>query len=371
MTRIITLLLSLCITTSVWAAGDVTAAIDRIFSQVYTDNDAPGAAVLILQGNDTIYARCFGVADMQTREPITFDTNFCLASISKQFAAVALLQLQEAGKLSLDDPIGKLLPQIQSPQVAAIPLRYLLCHSSGIPDARDRSDRDFRLYSNDFNSPTYIDTLSWLSFTPGTQYEYINPTFQLAFQIINRRTGTYYDNYIQQHLFDPAGMRHAYYFEPEKTMPNTAHGYKPDGNGGWSECDYGEENFFATKADGALYCSINDFVRWERALAADGVVWSAASREQAYTPHITIPADAEYGYQPNTGYGYGFFMQRRCASADNTTNCPTVVYHLGDNGGFTNYAGKVPEKDLIFLFFSTRPDIDRMAIVNSVLDLLL
>ena len=137
-----------------------------------------------------------------------------------------------------------------------------------------------------------------------------------------------------------------------------AHGYERDEKGVWKEYDYGEESFFATKADGALYCSINDFVQWERALR-DNRVWTAASKRLAYLPWIQIPENANYGYQPHTGYGYGFFVQ------DMPEN-PTHVYHLGDNGGFTIYAGKIPERDLIFLFFSTRPDIDRLGMVNKV-----
>ena len=72
--------------------------IDQIFGAVYNNPNEPGAAVLIMQGNDTVYSRCFGLADMVTREPVTFATNFCIASVSKQFSAVALLQLAEEGK---------------------------------------------------------------------------------------------------------------------------------------------------------------------------------------------------------------------------------------------------------------------------------
>ena len=83
----------------------------------------------------------------------------------------------------------------------------------------------------------------------------------------------------------------------------------------------------------------------------------------AYTPHVAIPANANYGYQPYTGYGYGFFIQH------SPGRCP-IVYHTGDNGGFTIYAGKVPQHDVVFLFFSTRDNIDRMGMVNAVYDLM-
>ena len=341
---------------------EVVRNMDKVFSQVYSNPDEPGAAVLIMQGNDTIYSRCFGVADMVTHEPVTFGTNFCIASVSKQFSAVALLQLAEQGLLSLNDPLSKFFPEFQAPFFNDITLHHIMSHTSGIPDARARDDRDFVLYSTDVESVGYMKTLDHLNFQPGTQYEYINPTFQLIYQIVERATGIPFEDYMNRSVFECAGMESCCYFEPDREIAHMAHGYERDNNGVWKEYDYGEETFFATKADGALYCSINDFVRWERALR-DNRVWTAASKRLAYLPWIHIPEDANYGYQPYTSYGYGFFVQ------DYPGN-PTHVYHLGDNGGFTIYAGKIPERDLIFLFFSTRPDIDRLKMVNKVYNIL-
>lgn len=341
---------------------EMTRHIDDVFSEVYNNPKEPGAAVLILQGNDTIYSRCFGVADMVTKAPVTFETNFCIASVSKQFSAVALLQLAEQGKLSLGDPLSKFFPEFRASFFQDITLHHIMSHTSGIPDARDRSDRNFVLYSTDVESVGYMKLLDHLNFTPGTQYEYINPTFQLIYQIVERVTGIPFETYMQENVFGKAGMETCRYYEPERVLSHMAHGYERDDKGLWHEYDYGEESFFATKADGALYCSINDFVNWERALR-DNRVWTAASKRLAYQPWIQIPQDAEYGYQPHTGYGYGFFVQDQ-------PGLPTHVYHLGDNGGFTIYAGKIPERDMIFLFFSTRPDIDRLGMVNRVYHIL-
>ena len=337
---------------------EMTKRIDEVFGAVYNNPKEPGAAVLIMQGCDTIYSRCFGVADMVTKAPVTFESNFCIASVSKQFSAVALMQLAEQGLLSLNDPLSKFFPEFQAPFFNDITLHHIMSHTSGIPDARPRNDRNFVLYSTDVNSVQYMRTLDHLNFQPGTQYEYINPTFQLIYQIVERASGIPFEAYMHENVFGKAGMQTCRYFEPDRDIAHLAHGYERDDKGRWQEYDYGEESFFATKADGALYCSINDFVKWERALR-DNTVWTASSKRLAYNPWIQIPADAEYGYQPHTGYGYGFFVQ-------DMPNQPTHVYHLGDNGGFTIYAGKIPERDLIFLFFSTRPDIDRLAMVNNV-----
>ena len=367
MKKIILMIVALVATATATMASDMkndelTKRIDEVFGAVYSNPDEPGAAVLIMQGNDTLYSRCFGVADMETKSPVTLETNFCIASVSKQFSAVALMQLAEQGVLSLDDPLSKFFPEFKAPFFKDITLHHIMSHTSGIPDARPRNDRNFVLYSTDVNSVEYMRTLDHLNFEPGTQYEYINPTFQLIYQIVERAAGIPFENYMNVNVFGRAGMQTCRYFEPDRAISCMAHGYERDDKGHWQEYDYGEESFFATKADGALYCSINNFVRWERALR-DNRVWSAASKRLAYQPWIQIPADANYGFQPHTGYGYGFFVQ------DMPGN-PTHVYHLGDNGGFTIYAGKIPERDLIFLFFSTRPDIDRLDMVNKVYHLL-
>jgi CubicO group peptidase (beta-lactamase class C family) len=154
-------------------------------------------------------------------------------------------------------------------------------------------------------------------------------------------------------------MSNSVYFEAERKIPNMAHGYTFDKEKNmYVECDYGEANFFASKADGGLYTSIRDFAKWEKALRTNKII-KEESKEIAYSPKIKINADAEYGYNKNTGYGYGWFIQQ-------TDNEPKCIYHLGDNGGFTIYAGKIPEKDIILLIFSNRDDIDRIATADTV-----
>lgn len=339
--------------------------VNQIFEQVYHDPSQPGAAVLIQQRGKTIFERCYGKADLETGADVTPTTNFCIASVSKQFSAVALLQLVEQGKLSLQTPVSQLFPEWTQPFWQRITLHHLLSHTSGIPDARPRDDRHFVLTATDVASVQYMARLTEgdLEFAPGTAYKYQNPTFQLAYQIVPRCSGEDFEDYMRRHIFKKAGMKHTQYFEDGREMPNSAHGYRWDEEQRrYVEFDYGEETFFATKADGGLYTSVRDFARWEQALR-DGKVWNAVSRAMAYTPHIMLQPDANYGYQPHVGYGYGFFIQQ-------TPGRPKIVYHTGDNGGFTIYAGKVPERDITFMFFSTRDDIDRIAIVGRVWDII-
>ncbi|MDO4510608.1 MAG: serine hydrolase domain-containing protein [Bacteroidales bacterium] len=363
---IFTLLLAL-MTAGAAQAKDMKKELNQqlgaLFSEVFHD-DEPGAAIVLVKDGKKIYEQCFGWADKDTKAPITPNTNFCIASVSKQFAAVALLQLAEQGKLSLTDPLSKYFPEFKAPFFGDITLHHILSHTSGIPDARDRSDRHFVLTATDVASVGYMKSLDRLNFTPGDgHYEYINPTYQLCYQIVEKVSGMPFEKYMKKYIFDPAGMKRTQYFDASRTMENAAHGYDWDAaTKSWKEYDYGEESFFATKADGGIYTSINEFIKWESALRFN-VVMKPLSRVKAYKPWVQIPADAEYGYQPNTGYGYGFFIQE-------TPGRYPIVYHTGDNGGFTIYAGKIPATDMVLLMFSTRPNIDRMAIINRTYDII-
>ncbi|MDR2064651.1 MAG: beta-lactamase family protein [Prevotellaceae bacterium] len=339
--------------------SDFYSKVDSLFSSVYSDSNEPGAAILVMKGDSVIFEKCYGIADMQTKMPITPETNFCIASVSKQFSAVAILQLAQRGLLSLNDSLKKFFPEYKAGFYNRITLHHILSHTSGIPDTRPRTDKNFMLYSTDIESCKYLIDLDRLNFEPGTKYEYINPTFQLVYQIIPRVTGIDFDLYMKQHIFDVAGMTASMYFEDGRSIPNMAHAYTFDrGKNTYVECDYGETNFFASKADGGLYTSIRDFAKWEKALRENRII-SEQFKKMAYSPKIAINPDAQYGYNKNTAYGYGWFIQQN-------PNEPECIYHLGDNGGFTIYAGKIPEKNIILLIFSNRDDIDRIATADSI-----
>ncbi|MDR2292916.1 MAG: beta-lactamase family protein [Prevotellaceae bacterium] len=343
--------------------SDFCNKVDSLFSAVYSDNNEPGAAVLVMKNDSVVFEKCYGIADMQTKKPITPETNFCIASVSKQFSAVAILQLAERGLLSLNDSIKKFFPEYKADFYNQITLHHILSHTSGIPDTRQRTDKNFMLYSTDIESCKYLIDLDKLNFEPGTKYEYMNPTFQLAYQIIPRVTGIDFDSYMKSHIFDIAEMNSSMYFEAKRSIPNMAHGYTFDKEKNmYVECDYGETNFFASKADGGLYTSIRDFAKWEKALRENKII-SEELKKMAYSPKIAINEDAEYGYNKNTGYGYGWFVQQK-------PNTPECIYHLGDNGGFTIYAGKIPEKNIILLFFSNRDDINRIATADRIYEMM-
>ena len=327
------------------------ARIDSLFTSLYPA-DEPGAAVLILKGDSIIFKQGYGLADMETKTPVTSQTFFNIASVSKQFSAVALMMLEQEKKLSLDDPVSKFFPHFAAPFFKEINLRHLLSHTSGIPDSRPRHDRQFTLTATDESSYAYMEKLQTLNFAPGTAYEYMNPTFQLMYTIIEQCSGQSFDDFMRERIFIPSGMSESTYFEADKFIPRMAHGYLPDKEGGFREYDYGEETFFATKADGGLYTSVEEFALWEKALRNNTLI-PAHIKEEAHTSKIAIP-DIPY-----TGYGYGWFIQEK-------PDFPKKVYHTGNNGGFQIFAGRFPDPQILVLIFATRNDRNREDLAEKV-----
>jgi CubicO group peptidase (beta-lactamase class C family) len=132
-----------------------------------------------------------------------------------------------------------------------------------------------------------------------------------------------FDDFMRARIFDPAGMKESVYFEAERVIPRMAHGYlKNSDSTGFMQFDYGEESFFATKADGGLYTSVREFVKWEKAL-----------RDNLLISEETLKM-AQAGY-------------------------PDKIYHTGDNGGFQIYAARYPEQQILILIFSNRNDRNR------------
>ncbi len=325
--------------------------------------DEPGAAILILRGDTLLMAEGYGLADMQTKTPVTTETNFCLASISKQFTAVGILQLCEQGRMALTDEVRTFFPQLTEPIWQGVTVRHILSHTSGIPDARAHFPREMKIFADDNVAVAYFDTLSWRDFLPGEAYKYINPTITLAGKIIEKVSGEEFGAYMAKHVFEPAGMRTSVYFlaDHEDDIADKAHGYRQNDKGEWMEYDYGEETFFATRPDGALYCSVSDFAQWEKALR-DNVLLSAETAELAWTPNICCTGSpyCTYNNRENTYYGLCWYIEP--ATAEHTR----IIYHTGENGGFHNIAARYPDAQTLVVILSARPDWDQYDMLQQI-----
>lgn len=364
-------------------AGNLASRLDSLFKSRYTEY-SPGAQFLVAKDGKVLYENASGVADFEKNEPITQETRFNIASISKQFTAMSILKLQEAGKLSIDDPVSKYFPDYDKNMFGKITLRHLMSHTSGIPDARPRDDRQWMLRATDEECIEYMKGLHKGKFVSGTAYDYVNPTFQLLYAVIEQVTGEAFTDFQQENLFDKAGMRDSYYFDATVERQNESHAYIKEDNESanddrdvsgddlqaekgyidkfgnvWHECDYGEVTFFATKADGGIYSTAHDLLSWEQALQT-GVCVSSESLQLAYTPQIEVSGKwCNYQNRQYVSYGLGFFI-------DKQPGYPKKVYHTGDNGGYQTYLAKFPEQSVVVILLENRCDYNRLQFATEV-----
>lgn len=333
--------------------------LDSLMEANYNDVE-PGAVLLVAVDGNVVYERGMGIADMETKQKIDANTNFNIASISKQFTAVAILQLHQKGLLSIEDSVAKFFPEYKSDIWKRVKLRHLMSQCSGVPDLRPRTDHDWMVHATDDQSLEYLVELDTLKFEPGSAYDYVNPTFVLLSKIVEKVSGEEFGQYMQNHVFGPAMMDNVRYFSPDEEIPMMAHGYQDDPDRQWHELDYGEETFFATRGDGGIYTSAHDFLKWENALRTGKEIPDSLLK-QAYTGQVEVTGSkwCDYQNRENTAYGFGWFVDT------SIKDCPKV-YHTGDNGGFQAYAAKYPTLRLNVIMLENRHDHSRWDIQQAI-----
>lgn len=193
----------------------------RVFEEIIAGWGIPGLGVGIVQDGRVVYAQGFGVQSLETRSPVTTDSLFCVASVSKCFVACAVMQLVEAGKIALDAPLVEYLPDFKmaDDRYRQITIRQILSHTSGMPDM-DESEYDELVAhpETDEGAPErYVRALSdqTLVDAPGARFWYSNIAYNVLGYLIARISGQIFENYMKQNILLPAGMPDSTFFYPE------------------------------------------------------------------------------------------------------------------------------------------------------------
>ena len=339
---------------------------EKIVKELFPE-DEPGAAVLIMKEGQILFENYYGLSSLPNKTKVDANSNFCIASISKQFTSVAILQLVSKGKVSLDEPLKTYFPEYTNPLWEKIKLKHLLSHCSGIPDDRGYLNKSQKIYGDENLALEYLTNLTKLHFEPGTNYEYMNPTYVLIGRLIERITNKTFVDYVKENIFNPANMLntayifqeknacHAYEYDRDKGKGEESGGDRPPGPHNWYEFDYGEETFFATRPDGGIYSNPRDFIKWEKALPS---LLDKNLLNEAYKTQIKVSGSkfSDYQNRPGTYYGYGWFIEpeKKC------------IYHTGDNGGFKNLVAKYPDKNAYVVVFAARADWDRYGFKTQI-----
>ncbi|HUQ19333.1 MAG TPA: serine hydrolase [Gemmatimonadaceae bacterium] len=326
-TSLLAALLIPCVT----ANAQSNARFDSLIDAHYKP-DEPGGVALIARGGRVVYERAFGMANLELAVPMKTSAVFSIASMTKQFTAVAVLQQVEKGTISLRDSVGKFLPTFPD-AYKGITIEQLLTHTAGVPNAKSVATllaMGRGWLSADQVIATFKDQP--LDFKPGSNSNYSNSGYQLLGYIMEKVTGEPFPEFVETTLLKPAGMDHSLWGNDMRVVPNRAYPYLFTRNGIENAVN---GNVQIAWAAGAIQSTAEDFFKWHQALVA-GKFISRAMLQKAWTA-ARLPDNSA------TDYGYGWFIGELQGSP--------LVEHGGNMGGFMSHAMYLPREDLLVAVF--------------------
>jgi CubicO group peptidase (beta-lactamase class C family) len=323
---------SACVLACVTALAQVPdpAAIKPRLLQVansYTAGNAFMGTVLVAEGDHILLDQGYGMADLEWNIPNAPDVKFRLGSLTKQFTATLVLLLQQDGKLNIEDPVGKYLPDAPK-SWEKITLANLLGHTSGIPNFT--SDKDFGTWG--MSKHTNAEEIAFfrdkpLDFEPGSKFAYSNSNYEVLGAVIEKVSGEKYGDQLRKRIFDPLGMQDTGLDTDELILPKRAQGYSPGKDG---LVHARSESMTVPWAAGSIYSTTGDLLRWERALFGGKVL------NDASLAAMTTAGKGDYGL------GVGVVQQSGVK----------VIQHGGGIEGFNTQLAYVPDRKITVIVLS-------------------
>lgn len=324
------------------------AQIDAYLSHLAATGALTGSVLVAHNGN--VFSKGYGPADKDAHILNMVQTMFRIGSVTKQFTAMAILILQERGKLHVQDALCTYIancPQDWRP----ITLYDLLIHTSGIPDYTNFAD-----FVATWNQPTTPAQLiarfkdSPLDFSPGKKWSYSNSGYILLGYIIERVSGESYIAFLQQNIFTPLNMKHTGYDDSQPHLPTHATGYY---------ANYVRPEFYDMSvfdAAGALYSNVEDLYTWDQALARHTLV-SQQSLDAMFAPHIPCPPHG-CALSTDLGYGYAWFIAQEPEGR--------LIYHLGRIDGYLSFNGFYPARKITVVVLSNLEGTNVLRIATTL-----
>lgn len=328
--------------------------LDKLLS-AYAESGKFNGSVLVAEKGNVIFKKGFGLADMEWNVPNKPDTKFRLASITKQFTAMAIMQLVEKGKLKLDVPISAYLPDYPKKNSDVITIHHLLTHSSGIPNLTSFPGFSKNISRNAY-SPLELVKLfadSTLQFKPGEKFAYSNSGYMLLGYIIEKVTGKRYERVLQENIFTPLRMINTGYDHSRSLLKNRASGYEKNGR---VYINANSIDMSVPYAAGALYSTVEDMYLWDQALYGNQLL-RKENMDILYTKHISSGGNYHYGY----GWGFGGIH------LGNTSELIETIGHSGAIDGFVTQLTRIPsDKSFIVLLNNTGGAAPLGEMINSI-----
>lgn len=295
-------------------APDKEQRINDLF-RVVGGGKSPGAAVAVISNGKILFTAGYGMADVEKAVSNTPQTIFRLASVTKSFTAMAVLQLVEAGKLNLDDPVARYVPDV--PNARNIRISHLLTHTAGIPDFIPYEEVKKR----------------GVEFEAGTRINYSNNGYSILGRVIEKVSGQPWDEYLRDHIFKPAGMKHTGY-DRTAELPGRAAGYLAAKDGAYTAIAV--QDAAGAYAGGGLYSTVEDMALWNIAVCS-GKLLPRTVLERAWTPGTLNDGR-------RTSYGYGWMTS--------TYRGLREVGHGGDITGYNTYVLLYPDEKFSVIVLS-------------------
>jgi len=326
----------------------ITKSLDELIPKRLTEI-APGCVVMVVKNDKIIYRKAFGLANTELNIPMQPDMLFRIGSMTKQFTAIAILQLVEKGKIVLQDNIQKYIKDFPS-KGYTITIENLLTQNSGIKD-----------YLSEISNPskqkeTYtpregVDYIkdAPLNFEPGSNYRYSNSNYYLLGYIIEMVTGETYEKYLQENVLDEAGLKNTFYIGSEKNTPDMAQGY--------SKFDGKIEKATLQPVDllystGGLISNVDDIYKWHKELY----------NLQLVKKETLVKATTPFKFPDGTfsQYGYGWFIK----SLDGSK----TIEHSGSTDGFQSDEIYFPNENVfvVALYNCYEADMDWQLLTNDI-----
>jgi CubicO group peptidase (beta-lactamase class C family) len=307
------------------------AQLDSLFKDY--SGKQPGLALAIFSDGTPVLERCYGLARLDEETPISPNTNFRLASVSKQFTAASILLLASRGSIDLDGSLTEVFAGF--PEYGRhIRLRHLLNHTSGLPDYEDYVPEDTPPHAlRDAGVLSIILQTTRPLFPAGTQFSYSNTAYALLALVVEKYSGQSYPAFLAANMFSPIGMSQSLaYIKGGPEPSQRALGYAQH-DGHWQERD--QSSTSAVLGDGGIYSNLTDFAQWDRALSTGQFPLAGAFEAGTLHDGTLIP------------YGYGWHLKQ-----DSRGNA--VVYHTGSTTSFRNVYYRIPALKLSVLILSNR-----------------
>ena len=346
---------------------DKKTTMENLARESYEKGGFNGAWLYAEKG-EIVSKGVLGFRDPEDTLPITEDTIFQLASVTKQFTAAAVMLARREGLLELDDEITKYFPEIPYPDVT---IRHLLTHTSGIPDYFDDADWFIKIWKEEKRVPGNDEILRFLCeteakpyFAPGEGMHYSNTGYNLLALLVERLSGVPYEDFLQKNIFEPAGMgstRCCHIRRDGIPFENYARATVFEDGKYVADVDSAEDGdvvaFDGLNGDDYVYTNIFDMLRWDRALR-EGKVLTPEEQKLMYTPGKLVNGeDAVYDEDEGLGYGFGWFVGR-------DEELGLIVSHSGGMPGVATWLERFIDEDRMLVILTCRDFADVRAYLS-------